>query len=119
MLSMPDVMTRSPDSSYILTDRHDIADSATSGDDMVSGLKTISWAMAHLPRGGTATIDLVRALNGSHYRAWWVDPKVGCREPIDRGAEMAVDGQRSFTSPSSGSIKNDWVLLLETVNTVQ
>lgn len=119
-LSLPDFMTRKPDSSMILSDTFEPTDGTLAKDKLIAGLKAKSWSMIHLPYGGTVEVDLTRALDSSPkgYRAWWVDPKTGGKASLDKGAVAVAEPKRSFTSPSEGSIVNDWVLLLETFTVV-
>jgi hypothetical protein len=92
-------------------------------DRLVQGLKADSWATVHLPYGGTVRVDLDKALGSGGregYRAWWVNPKNGGRASMNRGEKTVIEqgkGVIEFKSPSEGSLKDDWVLLLETYTT--
>jgi hypothetical protein len=112
-LTLPNYFSRRPDSSFILS-----ATGEDQGDDildrLVQGLKADSWAMVHLPYGGTVNVDIDRAIQGETYRAWWVCPSTGGKASLNKGEKQTARGAQEFTSPSEGSLEDDWVLLLET-----
>jgi hypothetical protein len=115
-LSLPEYFSRRPDSSFILSATNEPKDGKNALDHLIQGLKADSWAMVHLPHGGTVTVDLARAFSPSEgrFRSWWLDPRTGAKTVRESGYRADITGEASFTSPSEGSIEQDWVLLLET-----
>jgi hypothetical protein len=112
MLSLPNYHTRVPDQTFILSDTCDTGD-GRAGDHLIGGMRGDDWAMVHLPYGGDVEVDLAKSLpNQTKWRAWWVDPRIGSREQFQEGDVLS--GKETFKSPSSGSLEDDWLLLLET-----
>lgn len=120
ILSLPgSLYDRIPDSTFILTERHEVAQEdellRPAGDKLIAGMRSEKgkWAMVHLPYGGKVEVDLEKALMGAYkYRAWWVDPRVGGREVIGTGSAVNETSSRAtFDAPDD----TDWLLLFEAV----
>jgi len=70
------------------------------------------YCMIYLPVGKKISVD-ISFLPGTEVRAWWFDPRKGQAEKpviVKKGSVM------SFTPPSLG-IENDWVLVIDDMNT--
>lgn len=71
-----------------------------------------SLAVAYLPRGREATIDL-KQLNGPNVVARWYDPAGGTYTDV-AGAPFPATAPRAFRPPGKNSAgDSDWVLVLE------
>lgn len=114
MLSLPDYFSRVPDNSFIILQQEE-----QKGHRFISGMRGDSWALVHLPTGGSVMIDLIKAFpqfrQHGRFRTWWLDPKDGSRRVQDRGETSAIVGCTTREAPSSGCLDSDWVLLLEAV----
>lgn len=117
MLALPNYFSRMPDQSFILSGTNEPIDGSRAGDKLISGTRADGWAMVHLPYGGEVTIDIGKALPGKvgAWRAWWVDTKCGAKELDQSGKGQHVE---KFVSPSEGTLKDDWLLLVECLPSV-
>lgn len=77
------------------------------------------WAMVHLPYGGELEVDVMKALKlnsatGKAWKGWWVDPRTGAKELFASGSNTSGEAGKTLraSSPSQGSKKDDWLLLL-------
>lgn len=70
-----------------------------------------SWVLAHSGMGYGFTLDLsvVFACRPS-VSMEWLDPRTG--KVVHQG-QIVPDKQVTFTPPSGGSVKEDWVLILK------
>ncbi|MEM6377218.1 MAG: glycoside hydrolase family 140 protein [Bacteroidota bacterium] len=67
-----------------------------------------SYAMVYFPRGGSASLNLLR-LSSKKLSIWWFDPRTGHSfrgDPIKRSDQVIV------TAPTTGK-GHDWVLVLD------
>lgn len=113
MEQLPDFFDRVPDQSFIVSSTG-LEDSSTLlGDKLVSGMRSKTWLAVHLPHGGQVELRLDPATFSDQWRASWLDPKTGAREVFRRASgELSL----TITSPTEGSIDNDWILLVERDN---
>lgn len=113
VLSLPYFHTRQPDQSFIVSSTNEPQDGKPAGDRLIGGMRGKGWAMVHLPYGGDVTIDLARALPGvDRWNAWWINPRDGGRLPPFEKGESST-GEKTFTAPSGGDLKNDWLLYID------
>lgn len=113
--SLPNYHTRVPDQSFILSDTNEPADGEPAGDRLLGGTRGDGWALVYLPYGGDVSLDLAKAIPaGGQWRAWWINPRDGGRLSFLSGNDASDDGQRAFSAPSGGNLKNDWLLYIDT-----
>lgn len=111
MLSLPKYFDRIPDQSIILSSTNEPEDGTWAGDKLISGMRSEGWAMVHLPYGGEVEVHLgLAGFTERKWRAWWIDPRCGGREV---GVKGGGGDAKAFKSPTSGSLDDDWLLLIE------
>lgn len=118
MLSLPNYFSRVPDQDFIVSSTNELDPHVRAGDKLVTGTRADEWALVHLPYGGSISIDLAKALPGNEpsiWRAWWVDTKCGARELCGSGNQRGIF---KATTTTSGTLKDDCLLLVETFATV-
>lgn len=100
--SMPDFAARVPDQSIVTSETHE-----GKGDELICSLRSSKglWALIYTPKGEAVTVDLDKAVGGKLHRAEWHNPRDGKRTPIEGAGP-------TFTPPSSGTLNDDWVLVL-------
>lgn len=106
VISLADFPARVPAQDIILSDTHE-----GEGESLISGLKSSKglWALVYTPKGEEVTLDLKKAVGGSFSKAEWFHPSTGQRQE----AKGKVDGeQATFTPPTSGTIEEDWCLIV-------
>lgn len=70
-----------------------------------------TWLIAHSGMGFAFTLDLAKAFEpGSTVRGAWLDPRTGKRQAI---GQVVISDPIRFEPPTSGSVRDDWVLILE------
>lgn len=99
-----------PDQSLILSSTNELTDGSSAGDKLVGAMRSQTWLAVHLPHGGNVEVRLDKETLPARWRAWWMNPKTGSKEVFQRG-----DGGESLkvTSPTQGSIDNDWILYID------
>lgn len=112
MLALPNFYSRIPDQTVIVSSTNEPADGSPASDKLISGMRGDGWAMVHLPYGGTVTVDLAKALpRVGGWNAWWINPRDGSRlSPFTSDDHRE---QQSFTSPTEGDLRNDWLLYID------
>lgn len=70
------------------------------------------YALIILHEGQNVTINL-GILSGSHLNIWWYNPRTGA---ATQGSTISNSGSRTFNPPGGSGRGNDWVLVLDDVN---
>ena len=111
MLSLPDYFARVPDQSIILSSTHE--DDGLAGNKLVSAMRAQTWALIHLPYGGSVEIDVKKGLSDfvGPWNAWWIDPRSGGRHIFLQ--ETSLSTPVVLRAPTGGSLRDDWLLLIE------
>lgn len=96
IISLPSFAERVPAQEIILSNKHE-----GEGDKLVSALRSSKdlWALIYTPEG-----EPVKTAFEAH-EAQWFDPRTGKRQ-------AAVQEKGVYTPPTSGSIEEDWCLVL-------
>ncbi len=105
MLSRP-FLSRIPDQGMVVGGQTE-DNNYTSATRDVNG----TFAMIYFPQGTEKTLDLAE-LNGNTFTAWWYDPRTGVSF---KG--KAIQEKRPKIYPPSKGIGNDWVLVVDALNT--
>jgi hypothetical protein len=99
------MLERTPDQSLIAGD---VSERAVERIEAMRGADG-SYAFVYLPNGKAKVTINIGKLSGKKLVAWWYDPRTGNAK---KSGSFAKTGTREFTTPS-GSIGNDWVLVLD------
>jgi len=73
-------------------------------------MRSKTWLAVNLPYGGDVEVRLDKETLPGKWRAWWMSPKNGAKETFKRGADEET---LKVTSPTQGSIDQDWILFVD------